>query len=374
MKILFISRAYPPVLGGIERQNFGIARALAKLAETKIIANKHGKKFLPVFLPWTTLKAFFLLPKYSVILFGDGVLSPIGALLKIFYPKKKFICIIHGLDITFARKKSLLGKIYRFVNIPAHKRMDKLIMVGRETILEAKKIGIPEDKCVFIPNGINMSELSASCSRSEAEKVLSINLEGKKLILRIARFVPHKGVEWFLRNVLPKLPENYFFVAVGGRVSARAAGNKDTYPACEKAIKELDLGSRAKLITDIAEKDKLILLNCADLFISPNVKVPGMMEGFGITAIEGAACGKVVLASDIEGLKDAIIDGENGFLVEHENASAWISKINEVLADDKFREQFGQKARQYVAENYSWEKISKKYLEEIKSVISNYKF
>ncbi len=251
------------------------------------------------------------------------------------------------------------------------KKIDKLFMVGNHTIDEAEKIGISRNHCVFIPNGIILEELKATGSREDMAKILGIDITDKKIILRIARFVPHKGVEWFLRNVLPKLPENYFFTAVGGRISARAAGNKDIYPACEQAIKELGLENRAKLITDIPESDKLVLLNCADLYISPNVKVVGYMEGFGITAIEGAACGRVVLASDIEGLKDAIINGANGFLVEHENAPAWISKINEVLADDKFREEFGQKARQYVLDNFTWDKIALKYLEEIKSVISN---
>lgn len=366
MKILYISHTFPPIWGGLERQNFYLSESLKKHAKVGVIANTKGKKWLPIFLPWAFLKSLFLMPSVDICLLGSGVLSPIGALLKIIYPKKKFFSTVHGLDITFVHNTGILSKIYKYVNIPSLKKIDKLFMVGNHTIDEAEKVGIGREHCVFIPNGIILEDLKAICSREDAAKILGTNLADKKLILRIARFVPHKGVEWFLRNVLPKLPENYFFAAVGGRVSAKAAGNKDTYPACEKAVRELGLEKRVKLIANIGENDKLILLNCADLYISPNVKVVGYMEGFGITAIEGAACGKVVLASDLEGLKDAIINGENGFLVEHENAEAWISKINEVLADDKFRREFGQKARQYVLDNFTWDKIALKYLEEIK--------
>lgn len=369
MKILYLSHTFPPTFGGLERQNYYLSESLKKHAEVKVIANAKGKKWLPIFLPWAFLKSLFLMPSFNVCLMGSGVLSPLGAILKIIYPRKKFFSTVHGLDITFVHNTGIFSKIYKYINIPSLKKIDKLFMVGNHTIDEAEKIGINRNHCVFIPNGIILKELEASNSHEEMAKILGIDITGKKIILRIARFVPHKGVEWFLRNVLPKLPENYFFVAVGGRVSSKAAGNKDTYPACEKAIQELGLENRAKLITDINEKDKLVLLNCADLFISPNVKVAGYMEGFGITAIEGAACGKVVLASDIEGLKDAIINGANGFLVEHENADAWISKINEVLADDKFRESFGQKSRQYVLDNFTWDKIALKYLEEIKKTI-----
>ena len=72
MKILFISRAYPPVLGGIENQNYEIAKALSKIAEVKIIANKKGRIFLPFFAPYALVKALFLFRTYDVLLLGDG--------------------------------------------------------------------------------------------------------------------------------------------------------------------------------------------------------------------------------------------------------------------------------------------------------------
>ncbi|MFA7209252.1 MAG: glycosyltransferase family 4 protein [Parcubacteria group bacterium] len=370
MRILFISHSFPPIFGGVERQNYYLSEGLKKHAAVTVIANTKGKWFLPVFLPVTFLRALFLMPSYDVCLVGNGVLAPIAAGLKIFHPGKKFFSVVHGLDITFASKKGLLSKIYKAVNIPSLKKLDRLFMVGNQTIDEAVKIGIAREHCIFIPNGILLDELTIPCSRQDMEKILGINITGKKIILRVGRLVPHKGVHWFIRNVLPKLPDNYFFAAVGGIVSDNAAGDKNDFPICEKAIQELGLQQRAKLIGNIPEPDKLILMNCADLHIGPNIQVPGSMEGFGITAIEGGACGKVILASNLEGLKDAIKDGENGFLVEPGDADAYVKKINELLSDDGFREEFGAKARQYVLDNFSWDNISKKYLEEIQKTIA----
>ncbi len=366
MKILFISHTFPPVFGGVERQNYYLSEELKKIAQVKVIANGKGKKWLFVFLPAAFIRAMFLMPRYDACLLGNGVLAPIGAVLKFFHPKKKFFCVVHGLDITFAYKKGFLPAVYKNINVPSLKKLDKLIMVGNHTIDEAVKIGIDRNHCRFIPNGINFDDLSASSSRNGMEKILGANLEGKKVILRIGRFVPHKGVDWFLKNVMPNLPENYFFVAVGGIVSSKA-GDESNFSKCEKAIKEFNLENRTRLIGNIDENDKLMLLNSVDLYISPNVRISGSMEGFGITAIEGGACGRVVLASDLEGLKDAIKDGRNGFLVEPGNAAAWISKIRELLEDDGFRKDFGEKAKKFVADNYSWKNIAKKYLEEINS-------
>lgn len=371
MKILFISRAYPPVLGGIEMQNYGIAQALSRITETKIIANKKGKKFLPVFLPWLALKGLIVLANYDAILFGDGVLSPIGVFWKFFYRQKKFFSVIHGLDITFANKKSLLGKIYKNVNIPCHKKMDKLIIVGNETIAQAIEMGIPKEKCVFIPNGLDANEISGSYSRQDLENIAGINLKNKKVIFRGGRFTKHKGAEWFIRNVMPKLPENYILIAAGGAIASKTAGDENNYPNCAKAIRELNLENRVKLLINLPRKDLKILFNTCDIYVSPNIKVPGSMEGFGITAIEAGACGRVVLASDLEGLKDAIKDGQNGFLIEPYDIDGYVNKINDLLADDNFRKEFGEKARQFVIENYSWNKIAKRYLEEITKTIYN---
>ncbi|MFZ2193434.1 MAG: glycosyltransferase family 4 protein [Candidatus Moraniibacteriota bacterium] len=371
IKLLFISRAYPPVLGGIEMQNYGIAKSLSELTETKIIANKHGKKFLPLFLPWVVLKSLFILSNYDVVLFGDGVLTPLGVFLRFFYPKKKFISIIHGLDITFAYKKSILGKIFRSINIPAQKRMDKLIMVGNETINQAVKIGIQREKCVFIPNGMDVSEKAEPHERKELEALLNMPLDNKRVIFRGGRFVKHKGVEWFIRTVMPKLPENYILVAAGGVVARKTVGDENYYPKCLQAIKGLGLENRVKLFPNLLESKMRILFNTVDLYISPNIKVPGSMEGFGITAIEGSGCGRVVLASNLEGLKDAIINGKNGFLVDPGNADAWSKKIKEVLEDDNFRKEFGQKAQEFVIANFTWKEISRKYLEVIRKVTNN---
>jgi glycosyltransferase involved in cell wall biosynthesis len=369
MRILFISRAYPPIVGGIEMQNFGIGQALSKISDVKIIANKKGKNSLPLFLLGLVFKGTFLVKNYDAVLFGDGVLSPIGAFWKIFYPKKKFLSIIHGLDITYAHKKSFMSQVYRFINIPCHKRLDKLIMVGNETITEAMKIGIPKDKCVFIPNGLEPKEICEIHSRQDLGKLLGISLNDKKIIFRGGRFVKHKGTEWFIRNVVPKLPENYIFVAAGPRVSAKTAGDEDYYGKVEKAVIDLNFQDKVKLLTKLNRKEIKILFNACDLYVSPNIKVPGSIEGFGITAIEAGACGRVVLASNLEGLKDAIMDGENGFLVEPENAEVWITKINELLSDDNFRKEFGEKAAQYVVENYSWDVIARKYLNEIENTL-----
>lgn len=355
MKILFISRAYPPIVGGIENQNWELGKWLGKISEVKIIANKKGKKILPFFLPYVILKSLIIAGKYDAILLGDGVLGIAGWFIKIFR-KKPVICVVHGLDLTF--KSGIYQKFWvqKFI-----KKLDKLIAVGNETVKVAKEKGIPENKIVFIPNGIDTEKFIGNSDRLKIERITGELLESKKLILTSGRLAKRKGVAWFIRNVIPKLPNNVIYIV---------AGNGPDKENIRNAISEKsNLKNKVKLLGYVTDETRNILFNTCDLFIQPNIKVPGDMEGFGLSVIEAASCKIPVIASNLEGLKDAIKDGQNGFLVEPENSSAWASKINELLLDNDFRKEFGGKAREYVISNYHWKIIAEKYLEEISKII-----
>ncbi len=367
MKILFISHSYPPIMGGVEKQNYDLSRGLSNLAYTKIIANRKGKIFLPIFLPVSFIQAFFTMSKYDACLVGNGVLAPIAAALKFFHPRKKFFCIIHGLDITYANRRGWLSKIYKKINIPSLKKLNKLFAVGKATIEEADKAGVDRENCVFIPNGVNAYELRENHTRQELSSLFGKNLTDKKVILRLGRFVPHKGTRWFIENVMPELPEDMVFIAAGNRVSSSTVGDHDNYLECEQTIIDKHLQDRVRLMPSLSWKKVKILLNTVDLVVSPNIKISGSMEGFGINVIEAGACQRVVLASNLEGLADAIENGQNGILVEAENIDHWVKKINKIFESGRpFLETFGQKIGRYVEKNYNWKKISEKYLEEMK--------
>jgi len=167
-----------------------------------------------------------------------------------------------------------------------------------------------------------------------------------------------------VRNVMPKLDKNILYVVAGDGADRENIA---------QAIAENNLVDRVRTLGYVTDPVRDMLFHTCDLFIQPNIKIPGDMEGFGISVIEAAYCGIPVIAANLEGLKDAIKDGRDGFLIEPENIDGYVAKINELLSNDSGRKAFGQKARQYIIDNYSWDKIAKIYLEEINKTISNYK-
>ncbi len=217
MKVLFVSRAYPPVTGGIENQNYALHAWLSRDNAVTLIRNPYGKKALPAFLPYATLKALIALRRHDVLLLGDGVLAVTGFIAKLFYPKKPVISVVHGLDITYANPIYRALWIRRF--LPAH---DALIAVSRETGRQAVEQGIPADKVTVIPNGVDPSALHGEFSRQDLEQLLKTPLAGKSVVLTTGRLVKRKGAEWFIRSVLPLLPESVIYVLAGAGPEERS--------------------------------------------------------------------------------------------------------------------------------------------------------
>lgn len=353
MKILFISHTYPPIVGGVENQNYELYTWLSRKTEVKLIANKK-RWLIPFFLLYVSIYATLTARRYDVILLGSCLLGNVGWFVKKF-TKKPVVVVAHGLDLTWKNKFYQKLWVQKFI-----KSLDKLIAVGNETVKVAREKGISEDKVVFIPNGIDTEKFLGNYSRQDLEKVIGEEMENKKTILTSGRLAKRKGVAWFIQNVLPKLPDNIIYII---------AGDGPDKENIQNSIRETKLESRVKLLGYVSDENRNILFNTCDLFIQPNIKVPGDMEGFGLSVIEAASCKIPVIASNLEGLKDAIKDGQNGFLVKSEDSSAWASKIIELISDDNFRKEFGSKARQYVIDNYQWKKIAEKYLEEIEKTI-----
>lgn len=363
LKVLFITRCYPPVIGGMEKVSYELTSHLANLADIHLIANRKGKKNLPFFLPYALLRALFLIKRHAIdiVHLGDASLAPLGVIIKSVF-KLPVVSTVHGLDVTYS------NKLYRRI-IPKHlKRLDKLICISEHTSIECQKINLPSSKYMVIPNGIKPDEfyLAEPGSREKLQAALKIDLADKRLLLSVGHLVARKGILWFIRSVMPHLPKDTIYLIIGGYGNASRGDEKEVY---SRQIKDLGLENQIFLLGEVSVEVLRLAYNSADLLVMPNIKVPGDMEGFGIVAIEAASCGLPVLAANLEGIKDAVINGENGFLVESGNAEGFIKQIL------SYREQaqFKKRVREYTVEHFGWGKIAERYLETFQALVKGYK-
>ena len=104
----------------------------------------------------------------------------------------------------------------------------------------------------------------------------------------------------------------------------------------------------------------------------PNIPVEGDMEGFGIVLLEASSAGLPIVASNIEGIKDAIIDTKNGFLIEPYDTEKYVEVILDLLRDDNKRISIGRAGKELTNTYYNWEAISEKYLDVFNSITGSY--
>jgi glycosyltransferase involved in cell wall biosynthesis len=353
LSLLFITRKFPPSKGGMESVAHELYTHISKLSNVRLISYGGSNKFLPLVLPLLFIRASWnlLIKKIDVVYLQDGLLSPLGVVLKM--SGKPVAITIHGLDITYK------NRFYQYLIPKCIKRLDKIICISNATKEECIKRGILEEKITIIPNGISddfyINEDKAVLKERLAERI-NLSLNGRKILLSVGRLVERKGIHWFVENVIPKLLER------DEEFKYLIAGDGILRPKIQNIILENKLKNNVVMLGKVEDETLKLLYNTADILVMPNITVDGDMEGFGVVALEAASCGVPVVASELEGIKDAVKQGENGFLVESYNDLEIMKVITRLLIDNEEREEFRKIARKFTLEKYGWKAIAETYI------------
>jgi len=363
MRILYITRKYPPVVGGMERMNYELVQALSRQADTHVLAWTHSQKLLPFFLLSSLVRAIgralLIQTCPHVICLGDAVLSPLGVALRVI-TGCPVACVAHGLDVTFPHP------IYRAAIPPALRRLSKILCVSRYTRDECIKRGIAENAITVIPNGIRPVEQKNMLIPSQARAMLRayglpLNNDGP-ILLTVGRLVKRKGVADFIEHALPEItrtiPELTYLVVGKGPME----------PAIRETIANRALEKNVLLAGAIPDDLLAAAYRSADLFVMPNVPVPNNPEGFGIVALEASAYGLPVMASAIEGIRDAVQENKNGCLIPSGDYSGFADRIRSLLTDHVQRDTLSQSALAF-AQAHSWDHIARQYIASFESLI-----
>jgi phosphatidylinositol alpha-1,6-mannosyltransferase len=219
---------------------------------------------------------------------------------------------------------------------------------------------------VALPNGFDFEKLNnfpdKKESRNRLEKNFRIPLENNFMLLTVGRKVERKGHEWFIREVMPKINERIVYVTVG---------DGPEFESVEQATNQSPNRDRIFLLGRQPDEVLKQAYAAADLFVMPNVPVQGDMEGFGIVLLEASMARTPAVAADLEGIKDVIAQGKNGYRVPTLDADQFAKKIHEMLSNNL--EHFSNQTRNYVQEQFSWKHVAQQYVDFFQSVINRTK-
>jgi glycosyltransferase involved in cell wall biosynthesis len=343
-KLLVITRNYPPQVGGLENYSFNLIRELERYMPVKMMALSKSKLNLVWFLPSLWIRGVLAIRtgRIPIVHLCDALMAPIGCIFKAL-TRARISASVHGLDVTFP------NRAYQKVIPRCLSRFDLLFCVSRSTRNECVQRGITPTRCVVIPNGIRPDEIFLPFEKAhltkELETSLGTSFANRTILASVGRLVRRKGVGWFVENVMPRLDSRFVFVILG-------AGPE--YSKIQSLIRKLRVENRVFLAGQQPDRVRNLLLNAADAFIMPNISIAGDVEGFGISALEAGSCGLPVIASGIQGIPDAVVEGVTGHLVREGDAEGFAARI-ESLDMDRSR------IRKAVAERFSWERIGMEY-------------
>ena len=332
-RVLFLTRKYPPMIGGLETLSYNLTTGYT--GPKTIVALGRLQRHLVWFLPYTSLRVLLTGYKYDLVHVGDPMLSLAGRIAHSVWRKKVVMCV-HGLDLVYG---SRLYQAYLRAFIYA----DTYVAISAATRRLAEARGLYPVTIITI--GV-ANEFFKVQRYADADPEVAAARKGRMVLLTTGRLIPRKGVAWFVTNVLPQ--RDVLYVVVGG--------GRD-HDRIKQAAADAGVTDKLLLIWQPDQERLYKLFAAADVFVMPNIPIPNDVEGFGIVGIEAAASGLPVVASRLEGIPDAVVDGESGVLVEPANADAYVAAIEKLQTDPEARVAFGEKARRYVRTRNDWREV-----------------
>lgn len=202
-----------------------------------------------------------------------------------------------------------------------------------------KQVGIPEDKIRTIYNGIPYNS-----DGDDKEGVNDLFLpKGVKRVISIVRLIPQKGVEYFIKvaDDILKVRKNVEFIILGDGPQRERL---------ERLIKELNREDSIKLLGYRNDVD--VLLRSSDVFV-----LPSFSEGMPVSIIEAMRAGKPVVATDVGGISEEVIDGVTGLLIKPGDVLGLKDAILRFLDDEEYARMCGEKGFEVYCDRFSAERM-----------------
>ena len=380
MHVLFITHKFPPSIGGMQKQCFELYQGISRKTKTSLIAPEESQGSISFFmgLRRKVKRVLSENPDISVIHLNDGVMG-VACLWLTTYTDIPIVLTVHGLDVSFP------NLIYKKLIIHRFNGYAKIIPVSRYTATICQALGIKNEKLHVINNGVDTFEADeASIAQYKKQILNTIGSNGNNafIISACGRAVKRKGFSWFIEEVLPYL-EKVKFVMVGpinspgllGRIYERWIPQSikqqlDLFTAkatdsekIHSLLKDNRFKSKAVHLGKVSSEELEGLYAASHLFVMPNIPVVGDTEGFGLVALEAGSRQVPVLASNIEGITDAIKHDINGLLLPSKDKSVWIDEISRLRDSEESRVSIGKSAKDYNSKQFSWDRMVTQYLD-----------
>jgi len=176
----------------------------------------------------------------------------------------------------------------------------------------------------------------------------------------LGRLKKYKSIEHLLQAakiVVQKIPDLKVYIV----------GDGDNKENLERLSKDLGLENNVIFTGFVSEEEKIEYLQKMHFIVNTSSK-----EGWGLTVVEANACGRTVVAANVQGLRDSVINGKTGLLYEYGNIEELAEKILYLFNNPSVVNELEQNAIKW-AKSFNWDEAAEKTLKILENCISNHK-
>lgn len=217
----------------------------------------------------------------------------------------------------------------------------------------------------ILPDGIDTAYFHPAKDDKGVRTYYEIN-DDEYMIFACGRMVERKGFRYLLEAmpyILKDCPNTKLVIG----------GDGPEKKGLEKLIDELGITSKVILPGFIPDDKFSEHMAASDVFVLPSiVDSRGDTEGSATILLEAMASGKPIIGTSVGGIPYAIKDGQGGYLVEPENPKQLAEKITVLLKDENLRKELGIRGRKYVEDNFSCDRIARRYIEKFKLYVEGF--
>lgn len=255
----------------------------------------------------------------------------------------------HGFGFT-PLQPAVVRRFFIFLERITARISTKLIFVSNANRKKAWKLGIgDEDKYIVVRSGIDIERFSNPYLRSDRQKNFKtfwgFNSPVNKVVGNVSCFKPQKGLHVYI-EACRRLKEkgDYGFILIGdGRLRHEL---EEQVASCGLTDSFKFFGWRA---------DTPALMSMFDVMLHT-----AYFEGLARVFLEAMALSVPVIATDVDGAKDVIKDGVNGYLVQPDDIDAMVKKTHELLQSSYMLKKMGEESRKMLKPEFDIHEMSKR--------------
>jgi glycosyltransferase involved in cell wall biosynthesis len=235
-------------------------------------------------------------------------------------------------------------------SLTVYRAPERVVAVSASVKKVLSGSGLKGGKIVVIPSGVDTDLFQPLAAVREKER-RERGLEGKVVILNLAKFVPEQKGQRHLLEAVAVLKGRYPLKVLLAGIDTDGERARDT-------VRGFGLEDVVDLLG--FRRDIVELIQVADLFVFPSL--PGL-DAIAGSVLQAMACGKIVVASAVGGIPEYLHDGRNGFLVPPGERSALAAAMERAIAlPPGERAAMAGQARETVVSGYSVSAMGESYL------------